>query len=195
MSLRFLLGGFWVSGAGGVETSVCFRFWVCGAAAFCVMGRGLGSGVGCVVVVSGMGDVVGSGVGAVVVSGLGSVVVISGLGSVVVTDGRDVGGLMVTSSVGWSSGFVSSSHSWHVAGMARFRWVRGGGGADAGCWSAAGGDGGVGSSQASWLMANTFSRCRRGGGGDVSLRGDGRVEGGKRTVRKCDTTDSIFLPD
>ena len=29
-------------------------------------------------------------------------------------------------------------------------------------------------------MANTFSRCRRGGGGDVSLRGDGRVEGGPR---------------
>ena len=120
MSLRFLLDGFWVSGAGGVETSVCFRFWFCGAAAFCVMGRGLGSGV-----------------------------VISSLGSVVVTDGRDVGGLMVTSSVGWSSGFVSSSHSWHVAGMARFRWVRGGGGAGAGCWSAAGGDGCVGSSQAS----------------------------------------------
>ena len=107
------------------------------------MGRGLGSGVGC-----GVGCVVVCGVGAVVVSRVGDVVV-SGLGSVVVTDGRDVGGLMVTSSVGWSSGFVSSSHSWHVAGMARFRWVRGGGGAGAGCWSVAGGDGGVGSSQAS----------------------------------------------
>ena len=107
-----------MSGAGGVETSVCFRFWVCGAAAFYATRRGLGSGVGC-----GVGCVVVCGVGAVVVSGLGSVVVISGLGSVVVTDGRDVGGLMVTSSVGWSSGFVSSSHSWHVTGMALFRWV------------------------------------------------------------------------
>ena len=179
MSLLFLLGGFWVSGAGGVETFVCFRFWVRGAAAFCATGRGLGSGVGCGVgceVVSGIGSVVGCGVGCVVVCGVGAVVICGvgsvvgfGVGAVVVTDGRDVGGLMVTSSVGWSSGFVSSSHSWHVAGMALFRWVRGGGGADAGCWSAAGGDGGVGSSQASWLMANTFSRCRRGGGGDVSL--------------------------
>ena len=109
MSLLFLLGGFWVSGAGGVETSVCFRFWVCGAAAFCATGRGLGSGVGC-------------GFGCVVVCGVGAVVV-CGLGSGVVTEGRDVGCLMVTSSVGWSSGFVSSSHSWHVTGMALFRWV------------------------------------------------------------------------
>ena len=54
--------------------------------------------------------------------GLGSVVV-CGLGSGVVIEGRDVGCLMVTSSVGWSSGFVSSSHSWQVSGMARFRWV------------------------------------------------------------------------
>ena len=129
-----------MSGAGGVETSVCFRFLVCGAAAFCATGRGLGSGV----VICGLGAVVIYGVGSVVVSGVGSVVgsgvgavVVSGVGAVVVTDGRDVGGLMVTSSVGWSSGFVSSSHSWHVAGMARFRWVRGGGGADAGFWTAA----------------------------------------------------------
>ena len=110
-----------MSGAGGVETSVCFHFWVCEAAAFCVTGRWLGSGVGCgvgCVVVCGVGAVVICGVGSVVVCGVGSVVVcgvgdvvVSGLGSVVVTDGRDVGGLMVTSSVGWSSGFVSSSHS------------------------------------------------------------------------------------
>ena len=117
MSLLFLLGGFWVSGAGGVETSVCFRFWVRGAAAFCATGRGLGLGVGC-----GVGSVVVCGVGVVVVCGVG-VVVVCGLGSVVVTEGRDVGCLMVTSSVGWSSGLVSSSHSWHVTGMARFRWV------------------------------------------------------------------------
>ena len=68
--------------------------------------------------------------------------------------------------------------------MALFCWVGGGGGADAGGWSAAGGDGGVGSSQASWLMANTLSRSLRGGGGDVRFRGDGRDKGGNRTVRK-----------
>ena len=133
MSLLFLLGGFWVSGAGGVEASVCFRFWVSGVAAFCATGRGLGSGVGCgvgSVVVCGVGDVVVCGVGVVVVCGVIAVVVcgvgavvVCGLGSVVVTEGRDVGCLMVTSSVGWSSGLVSSSHSWHVTGMARFRWV------------------------------------------------------------------------
>ena len=98
---------------------------------------GLGSGVGC-----GVGSMVGFGLGFVVGGGLGSVVG-CGLGSGVGIEGRDVGCLMVTSSVGWSSGFVSSSQSWQVSGMARFRWVGGGGGADAGCWSATGGDGGA----------------------------------------------------
>ena len=86
-----------------------------------------------------------------------------------------MGGLIVTSSVS-ASVAVSSSHSWQEAGMALFRWVRGGDGSDAVGWAAAGGDGGVGSSHASWLMANTCSRYRR-GGGDVMVRGEGRVEG------------------
>ena len=70
----------------------------------------------------GVGFVVGFGLGFVMGGGLGSVVV-CGLGSGVVIEGHDGGCLMVTSSVGWSSGFVSSSHSWQVSGMARFRWV------------------------------------------------------------------------
>ena len=126
MSLRFLLGGgFWLSLAGGadtsgcflfwtcevgaVETSVCFLFWAWGAAAFCVMGRWLGSAV-----VWGWVVVVGCGIGSVLGWGVGSVVGWAG--------GRDVGGLIVTSSVG-ASVVVSSSHSWQDAGMALFRWV------------------------------------------------------------------------
>ena len=53
----------------------------------------------------------------------------------------------------------------------------------------------MGSSQASWLMATNFSLCLRGGGGDVSVRGEGREEGEYRTVKKWVRTDNIFLPD
>ena len=68
-----------------------------------------------------------------------------------------------------------------------------GGGADARFWAAAGGEGGVGSSHASWLRATNF--CLRGGGGDVSARGEGREEGGYRTTKKWVRIDNIFLPD
>ena len=81
MILLFFLGCVWVSGAGGVVASVSFLFWVRGAAACCVAGRGLGSEVG-----RGLGSVVGSVVGC-------------GLGSGGVTEGCDVGCLMVMSSV------------------------------------------------------------------------------------------------
>ena len=70
-----------------------------------------------------------------------------------------------------------------------------GGDADARFWSAAGGEGGVGSSHASWLRATSFSFFLRGGGGDMSARGEGREEGGDRTVKKWVRTYNIFLPD
>ena len=53
----------------------------------------------------------------------------------------------------------------------------------------------MGSFHASWLRATNFSFCLHGAGWDVSARGEGREEGGYRTVKKWVRTDNIFLPD
>ena len=102
-----------------------------------------------------------------------------GLGCGGVTEGRGVFCRIVTSSATLSSVPASSSHSWHVSGTARFWcvWV-GGGGAEVGFWAAAGGEGGVGSSHASWVRAINFSLYFRGGGGEERARGEESEEGG-----------------
>ena len=94
-------------------------------------------------------------------------------------EGTDVLGVfcrMVTSSVMGSS---ASSHSTRITGNARCLCFFGGGGAEVGVGFRAteGGEVGVGSSHSSWGNAKIFSRCFRGGGGEVRAR-RGEVEGG-----------------
>ena len=96
-----------------------------------------------------------------------------------VTEGRGVFYLIVTSSATLSSVPTSSSHSLHVSENARFFCVLvGGGGAEVGFWAAEGGEGGVGSSHASWVSANNFSLCFRGCGGEERARGEESEGGG-----------------
>ena len=83
-------------------------------------------------------------------------------------EGTDVLGVfcrMVTSSAMRSSAL---SHSSRVTGNARCFCVFGGGGAEMGVGfrAAEGGEGGVGPSHASWVIAKSFSLCFRGCGGE-----------------------------
>ena len=97
-----------------------------------------------------------------------------GLGCGEVTDGYSISGLIVT-----SSATTSSSHSLHVSGNARFFCVfNGGGGAKVGFWAAEGGEGGVGSSHASCVSANSFSLYFRGCGGEERAGGEASKGGG-----------------
>ena len=90
-----------------------------------------------------------------------------GLGCGGVTEGRGIFYLIVTPSAMLSSVPTSSSHSLHVSGNTRFFCVLvGGGGAEVGFWAVEGGEGGVGSSHASWVSANGFPLCFRGCGGE-----------------------------
>ena len=94
-------------------------------------------------------------------------------------EGTDVLGVfwrMMTSS---GSGSSASSHSTRVTGIARCFCVFAGCGAEVGVGFRAAEEGelSVGSSPSSWVNANIFSLCFRGGGGEVRAR-RGEGEGG-----------------
>ena len=99
-----------------------------------------------------------------------------GLGCTGVTDVRVIFCRMVT-----SSAVACSSHSSQNSGNARFFCVfDSGGGAEIGegFWAAEGGEEGVGSSHASWVIAKSFSLCFRVCGGEERARGEESEGGG-----------------